>query len=489
MPASSPASPASPGRMWSSVVAMDAPAADGRAEPTDIPAAARACASRRANDDADGRSPCSSLDSVWQRPSRRGSLDEAAILAAAAEQDDDCEDARRFPSEGVLGEGVEKLLSCIMPTEETISKRTRIVSFLSALIVDTFPAECAIKVIPFGSVPLRAYLPDGDIDIGIFCCGAQLQPSWLYVLQAALKLAEKQWDLVRGNFRVHGVNVVEAEVRVCKCIVDDIEVDISLNMPGGVRTMAFLERVDGIVGRAHLYKRSLILLKAWCFYESRILGGHISLVSTYALNIMVLFIINKFHRAISTPLQVLKHFLRYYSEYDWHKHCLTLQGAQQLSMYPYWDDESSEDTDVYLIGPRQMREVSAGYSYAMHTSSKEFQMRSMNILDPLVPYNNIGRSISQANAHRVGAAFRLGWERLEGVLSQELNERTADAALKKFFQSTWRFNARLLAPFDTRNRRAPYVTSYGKLGRMESRTPSGSAIGSPAVSPRRPAPW
>ena len=488
------ASPASRGRMWASVVATDTDAADiskvkdcGVDGGTKTPAGitmARPCASRRANDDGgvEESSCATSLDSVWQRPSRRGSLDEATILAAV---EDDDEDAKEFLSEDVLGESVDKMLSCIMPTEETILKRIRIVSYLSSLIVETFPAECAIRVIPFGSVPLRAYLPDGDIDIGIFCCGAQLQPSWLYVLQAALKHAGEKWGLVRGNFRIHGVNIVEAEVRVCKCIVDDIEVDISLNMPGGVRTMAFLERIDTIIGNSHLYKRSLILLKAWCYYESRILGGHISLISTYALNIMVLFIINKYNKAISTPLQVLKHFLRHYSGFDWEKHCLTLQGSQQLSMYPYWDDESSEDTDVYLISPRYMHEVTKCYAYSMHTSCKEFQMRSMNILDPLVPYNNIGRSISQANAHRVRSAFRLGWERLERVLAQQLNERTADAELKKFFHSTWRLNSELLDPFDQKDRKSPYETAYGKLSRMESSTPSASLVGSPVDSPMR----
>ncbi|CAA7057025.1 unnamed protein product, partial [Microthlaspi erraticum] len=39
----------------------------------------------------------------------------------------------------------------------------------------------------------------------------------------------------------------------------------------------------------HLFKRSIILVKAWCCYESRFLGANTELISTYALAILVLY--------------------------------------------------------------------------------------------------------------------------------------------------------------------------------------------------------
>lgn len=59
-----------------------------------------------------------------------------------------------------------------------------------------------------------------------------------------------------------------------------------------------------MIGREHLLKRSIILIKAWCLYESRILGAHIGLISTYCLEIMVLYIINVFHSSLNGPLAV-----------------------------------------------------------------------------------------------------------------------------------------------------------------------------------------
>jgi hypothetical protein len=39
-------------------------------------------------------------------------------------------------------------------------------------------------------------------------------------------------------------------------------------------------QVDRLVGKDHLFKRNIILIKAWCYYESRILGAHYGLIST-----------------------------------------------------------------------------------------------------------------------------------------------------------------------------------------------------------------
>ena len=63
-------------------------------------------------------------------------------------------------------------------------------------------------------------------------------------------------------------------------------------------------QVDRLVGRDHLFKRSIILIKAWCYYESRTLGAHHGLSSTSALETLVLYIFHLFHRSLNGPLAV-----------------------------------------------------------------------------------------------------------------------------------------------------------------------------------------
>lgn len=48
----------------------------------------------------------------------------------------------------------------------------------------------------------------------------------------------------------------------------------------------------------------LVQVKAWCYYESRLLGAHHGLISTYALETLVLYVFNKYHNAIDSPLSV-----------------------------------------------------------------------------------------------------------------------------------------------------------------------------------------
>lgn len=63
-------------------------------------------------------------------------------------------------------------------------------------------------------------------------------------------------------------------------------------------------QVDRVVGRNHLFKRSILLIKAWCYYESRILGAQHGLISTYALETLVLFIFHFFFTYLRGPLSV-----------------------------------------------------------------------------------------------------------------------------------------------------------------------------------------
>jgi hypothetical protein len=89
------------------------------------------------------------------------------------------------------------------------------------------------------------------------------------------------------------------------------------------------------VGRRHLFKRSIVLVKAWCYYESRLLGAHHGLISSYALEAMVLHVVNVHGRGLDSPLQVLRSFLRVFAAFDWDKYCLSMMGPVPLASFPH----------------------------------------------------------------------------------------------------------------------------------------------------------
>ncbi|GFH15112.1 NTP_transf_2 domain-containing protein, partial [Haematococcus lacustris] len=154
----------------------------------------------------------------------------------------------------------------------------------------------------FGSVPLKTYLPDGDIDLSIFCPhidSTTIKDNWAQRLHA--KLEEEQRS-PRAPFKICDVQVIHAEVKLLKLLVDNIVVDISYSQLGGLCALTFLEAIDLLAVPNHVFKRSIILVKAWCYYESRLLGAHHGLLSTYGLEALVLYIFNLYHRRISSPL-------------------------------------------------------------------------------------------------------------------------------------------------------------------------------------------
>ncbi|PIA58012.1 hypothetical protein AQUCO_00500147v1 [Aquilegia coerulea] len=152
-------------------------------------------------------------------------------------------------------------------------------------------------VLPFGSVPLNTYLPDGDIDLTVV--NSQNVKDVADGMEAILRLEQQN---TAPTFEVKNVRYICAEVKLIKCLVQSIVVDISFNQYGGFFTLHFLQQVDCYIGHNHLFKPSIVLVKVWCYYESHILGAHHGLISTYALEIMVLYIFSSFQGILLSGL-------------------------------------------------------------------------------------------------------------------------------------------------------------------------------------------
>ncbi|KAJ6693211.1 hypothetical protein OIU85_004018 [Salix viminalis] len=146
---------------------------------------------------------------------------------------------------------------------------------------------------------------------------------------------------------------------------------------GGPSTLCFLEQVDQLIGRDHLFKRSVILIKAWCFYESRILGAHHGLISAYALQILVLNIINNFHSSLSGPLAVLYKFLDYYSTFDWDNYCVSINGPVPVSSFPQMGN-FHRIRGALSYGAQRLAEIIALPGEAMGARLEKFFMNTLD---------------------------------------------------------------------------------------------------------------
>jgi len=223
-----------------------------------------------------------------------------------------------------------------------------------------------------------------------------------------------------AEFVVKDLEQINAEVRLVKCTIGNIIVDISFNQTGGICALCFLEMVDRKVGKNHLVKRSIILIKAWCYYESRLLGAQHGLISTYALEVLILYIFNLFHKSLHSPLEVLYRFLEYFSKFDWDNYCISLNGPVALSSLPNLIVEATVTRIDDLLFDKEFLKSSVDKATVPPRSSDacytRFRPKHLNIIDPLKECNNLGRSVNRASFHRIRTAFLYGARNLGHIL-------------------------------------------------------------------------
>ncbi|KAL8516440.1 hypothetical protein ACS0TY_014918 [Phlomoides rotata] len=327
-------------------------------------------------------------------------------------------------------EAAEQVLNCVHPTLDSEEKRRDVLDYVQQLVKTRLNCES----VSYGSLPLKTYLPDGDIDLTILK-GPNAEES---LANDVLSLLEEEEQSQNAEFQVKDTQFIDAEVKLVKCLVQNIVVDITFNQLGGISTLCFLEQVDRLVGRNHLFKRSIILVKTWCYYESRILGAHHGLLSTYALETLVLYIFHFFHSSLSGPLAVLYRFLDYYSRFDWEKYCISLKGPVHKSSLPNIVVKMPENgRNSVLLGEEFLENCMELFSVPCkvpEANTKAFQPKHLNIIDPMKENNNLGRSVHRGNFYRIRSAFKYGALKL-GQLLLRPRDNIAEEILK-FFSNT-----------------------------------------------------
>ncbi|KAK1269044.1 hypothetical protein QJS04_geneDACA013978 [Acorus gramineus] len=293
-----------------------------------------------------------------------------------------------------------ELITRIQPNENSNERRNAVSNYVQRLISQCFSCQ----VIAFGSVPLKTYLPDGDIDLTACSPNQALKDTWATTLRDLLEKEEKSQI---AEFRVKEVQYIQAEA-------------------------------DVMIGKNHLFKRSIILIKAWCYYESRTLGAHHGLISTYALEILVLYTFHVFNNCFAGPLEVLYRFLEFFSNFDWDSFCVSLWGPVPISKLPQIAVElPRKDSGRLLLGQQfhdACNSVYAVFPSALEQHGPPFVPKHFNIIDPLRTNNNLGRSVSKGNFFRVRSAFAFGAKRLARLLECPMGDIVAE--VNQFFMNT-----------------------------------------------------
>nr|CCA23919.1 conserved hypothetical protein [Albugo laibachii Nc14] len=369
---------------------------------------------------------------------------------------------------------VKKLIHALSPTHEADQARCNILAYLRHLLELQFPRSSSILFFPTGSFPCKTYLPDADLDVCLLV-PRSMEPTWFFSVVQMLCFAatndvhaEPKHSLESvqapswmnstsstGN-TVRNVTFINADVRVVKCTIDNVAVDITVNRVGALGALVLLDTFDLRVGRHHLFKQSLVLIKAWCALDCLeggqgcgVLGSKNGAFSTYAVNTMVMTLFNRWGYRIQHPLEALHLFLDIMTQFPWQECAWTIFGPvlftqlyQNLSsriVPPGWETASAnclitrEDIEQIRVC---LNEYFGSFDVSLGTETNAvFPLRSFNMIDPLQLGNNLARSVLPEIFPSLQVMFRDGRDRLDRVLSEE-------KTVMEFFKHSWKLYGR-----------------------------------------------
>lgn len=323
----------------------------------------------------------------------------------------------------------QNLLQIVALDEASEFRRNNVSKIVKHNIFRAF-RNTIVKVLEYGSFPLKTYLPEADIDLTVIV--PDIQDS--YGSLQAIQRIHHQLDyaaLHRPDLEIHEIQEIQAEVNVLKFQMKGLSIDVSVNQLGGFKTLCFLQQADQVLPE-HFLKRSILVVKSWAAYCSRILGSMHGLLSTYALEILVLFILNCIPESRKSPIELLKQLVLYFEKFDWENSVVTCCGVLSASRYSLLlrdgndlEEFASQKYTDLIISPEfiknQRREL------MVDSSHNYIQLKYINLADPLLPTNNLGRSVSITSYGRIKLVFEL--------TAQIIRDKGVEAILKGIFSS------------------------------------------------------
>ena len=257
------------------------------------------------------------------------------------------------------------LVLWLQPTTESEARREAVFGHVKA-VLQRHPDLQDIPIFLDGSYSSKTYLPDSDIDVtlggnsssldewvhhsNVALCRAAMSPVEFPAGQDASEGCAPS-DSKRGgscgakplgmhaaqSLQIRNVTFINGKVKVVTAVVGNLAVDVSAGRLGALAAAALLHEADRVLsapgapplcrppcsadlGKPHLFKRSLLLVKAWGLYESGPLmhamegaeplpvlcsrGGRLS---SHALSVMLLALFNETAEETAAYRQLLEH--------------------------------------------------------------------------------------------------------------------------------------------------------------------------------------
>ena len=204
---------------------------------------------------------------------------------------------------------VDFILNQIGPTEIMEKNRTEKYYFIKQIIENTLLLnynEYIPHLFIYGSFSLKTYLKDSDIDITIVLENKEnhdilINPSNV-LINNILQIIKNSFEEYNKKMQFNTfteIKIILADIKLLKCQIDSYFINISINNFSGLLKIIFMDYIFKAINKdnkdkniAKILLRSILLIKAWCYYEGNLLGSNIGLMASCALELITLNIFN-----------------------------------------------------------------------------------------------------------------------------------------------------------------------------------------------------
>ena len=381
---------------------------------------------------------------------------------------------------------VDYILNKLGPNSETENIRSEVLEKITTIINDILQKDMVdyiTYVIPYGSYPVKTYLNDADIDITI--CFKSKKSNKMIIdipiktIDATMSKLKEEMENKNKDLEkdlITDIKMIMADIRLLKCNIDNINIDITINNFAGLYKIIFINSIEEQIKhkykilqsykdtsysdkKGNLFRRTFLLIKAWFFYEGHLMGSNVGLMATYTLEILVIYIFNFYYYEINNEFEGFVKFFEIISEFDWDNKIISLYGAfskydfyKKLEDYnkfiqeeevkgkknvvnePFWYlDENEEQSTIkensdkkeplfyikdikrFVYYLNKGMEISYLYKEGNIISKNNFT-KEINVLDPLNNHNNLGKSISFHSKSRIKSVMLYTRKKLNNIL-------------------------------------------------------------------------
>lgn len=322
----------------------------------------------------------------------------------------------------------EYILNYSGPSREQDEFREEKYKIIKSVILKAFQEEqdIKIKIFCFGSFPFKTYHRDSDIDITIILLDKTTDKLITsYSIELLTKVLNIIENALRQYFSQHYneeyLERIEADVRLIKCKFEGVSFDISIDNFVGLFKFIFMHNLEKKYLDSYFYKRTLLLIKSWCYYEGNILGSNIGLLGSYALEVLVIYMFNNYKDKFNSEIEAFFTFFNMMSKINWENQIVTIYGIYDITTLSKYElnlenllssieqDKKQKilynEISEFVKQFERFNDIEKVQIFNINTKTIVLGKYNMYIIDPIYNTNNLGKSVNFHNSSRIKELF------------------------------------------------------------------------------------